>query len=72
MAGAATKRELVDQIMGGELAAYVTARRSGDARRSWSRIAADIRADYSVDVSYESLRLWFPEYSDAAGDKAAS
>ena len=72
MAGAATKRELVDQIMGGRLAEYVAARRTGADKRSWGRIAADIRADYSIDVSYEALRLWFPESADTAGDKAAS
>lgn len=55
---AMTKRELLDVVMGGRLAAYVEARRP---LASWQRIAGDIREEFGVAVSDESLRQWFPE-----------
>ena len=70
MASEGPKREALERIMDGKLSEYVRERRTGQGRRSWARIAGDIRADFDFFVSYEALRSWFPEYTDA--DKAAS
>lgn len=61
MPTAITKRELLDQVMGGKLAEYVASRRPS---RSWQGIAGDIRADYGIYVTDESLRQWFPDLKD--------
>jgi hypothetical protein len=54
----ATQR-LADHMLGGKLAEYVTTRRAkGD---SWRRISLDLRDDIGLDVTYETLRSWYPE-----------
>jgi hypothetical protein len=70
MAAAMTKRELVDRVMGGRLVDYVRTRRDADPRKSWDRIAGDLRDDYRIEVAGETLRLWVGDPDDA--DQAAS
>lgn len=56
--------ELVQVRLGRDLVQYVNGRR--DARDSWRTIAADLSAITGVAVSYETLRTWFDDSTEAA------
>lgn len=51
--------QLADLKLGKPLAEYVKEKR--EAGVSWRRITLDLRDDIDLDVTYESLRAWFPE-----------
>lgn len=50
-------RRLADTLTGGT-EAFVTERRPG---KSWDRIAVDLHERFNLDISGETLRLWFGE-----------
>ena len=56
-----TTHRYADLVLGRPLAEYVTEKRN--AGISWRRISLDIRDDTAgqVDITYETLRKWFPE-----------
>ena len=56
-------QELVAARLGCDLTKYVSSRRAQEI--GWRTIAADIRRDSNMVVSYETLRSWFAT-SDAA------
>lgn len=53
-------RRAAEELLGGpdELASFVAERRA--ARRSWRLISRDLYETTRVDVTYETLRRWFP------------
>jgi len=52
----ATQR-LLDHMLGGQLEQYVLDRRAkGD---SWRRISLEIRDQFGVDVTYQTLTNWY-------------
>lgn len=57
-------REVLDlrlqTVTGRTLADFVTSKRSETPRRSWRLIARDIYETTGRDVTYETLRSWFP------------
>ena len=52
-------RRLADHLLDGKLDEYVRSRRAEGM--AWRLIARDLWADIGVDVTYETLRSWFPE-----------
>lgn len=56
---------LIEKQLGGDLAEYVSTRRP---EMSWRSIAAELSDRIGVEVSHESLRLWF---ADGIADVAA-
>lgn len=56
-------RRLADLLLKGTLDEFVTSRRA--TGRSWRLIARDLReaTDGQLDVTYETLRSWFPQES---------
>jgi hypothetical protein len=52
--------QLADLLLPDGLEAYVSAKRADG--KSWRRIARDlwIDTDHRVDVTFETLRQWFP------------
>jgi hypothetical protein len=56
----ATQR-LADHMLGGKLEEYVRTRRAEVPPKAWRRIALDLRDDIGLDVTYETLRSWYPE-----------
>ena len=74
MPGSATPtRRLADILLGRDLAEYVDERRSTEPPTSWRRIARSVYEDTNgeIDVTAETLRLWFPDDLRADGDTAA-
>lgn len=57
-------QELISLKLGadGPLDQYVSDRRANG--RSWRLIASDIYDATGMDVTYESLRSWFPEQTE--------
>lgn len=72
MPGAATKRELIDRIMKGRLSEYLATRREADPPLSWARIVSDLRVDFDVEVSDESIKAWYAEDQRVRADRQAS
>lgn len=60
--GSPTKR-LIDARLDGRLEGLVIGLRTGGM--GWRRVAEQVTAESGVDVSYETLRAWFPEYREA-------
>lgn len=54
---------LLDTLLPDGVDAYVAARR-GEGM-SWRRIEQAIREQVSVDVTYQTLRAWYPELIEA-------
>lgn len=54
---------LVEKQLHGSLADYITARRPAS---SWRAIAAELTERIGVEVSHESLRLWFTDGGEDA------
>lgn len=56
-----SRQRLLDHILGdaGPLSRYVSERRA--ERRSWRLIARDLYEQTGEDVTYETLRAWFPD-----------
>lgn len=56
---------LADHLLEEGIAAFVGDRRA--AGRSWRLITRDVyeATDHQVDVTYETLRSWFPESAPA-------
>jgi hypothetical protein len=54
---------LIERQLGSDLAEFVTSRRPD---RSWRSIAAELSAAIDLEVSHESLRLWFSDVHAAA------
>lgn len=52
-------RRLADVLLDGGLDEFVIERRR--AGRSWRLIARDLLEATNVDVTYETLRSWYPE-----------
>lgn len=60
-------RQLVDLALRdhpGGIEAFVRSRR--DKGQPWRRIEEDLRNKHGVEVSYETLRSWFPELQKKA------
>lgn len=55
--------QLIEKQLGSDLAEYVAARRPA---QSWRSIAADLGTRIGVEISYESLRLWFGDNEPAS------
>lgn len=51
--------QAVDRLLEDGIEVFVTSRRS--TGRSWRRIGNDLRDATGIDVSYETLRAWFPD-----------
>lgn len=56
------ERRLVESSKAQTLAEYIAARRPDT---SWRDLAAELVTDTQVELSHESLRLWFPETDNA-------
>lgn len=67
--GTATQR-LVDHLLGGNLDEFVQTRRKQTPQVPWRIIARDIYEQTGVDITYETLRGWFPEDRRDTGDAA--
>ena len=52
-------RRLLEHLIEDGLEDYITVRRQ--AGKSWRLISLDIRDEYDVDVTHETLRGWFPD-----------
>lgn len=63
---ATPKRRLLE-LLTGDLTAYVDSRRA--AGKSWRQISLDIRDDYDLDITHETLRSWYPD-DTRTGDAA--
>lgn len=61
--GSATYR-LADHLLDGQLEAYVGDRRQ--AGKSWRRISLDLRDEFEIEVTHETLRNWFPQFANRA------
>lgn len=60
MTNASTLRQAIDRLIADDdLATFVATRRQ--TGRSWRRIGIDLRDETGIDVSYETLRSWFPD-----------
>lgn len=59
---------LIEKQLGEPLADYVAARR---ASMSWRDLATELSKQVGVEVSYETLRLWFSEAAPTATTTAA-
>ncbi len=55
--------KLIEKQLGSSLAGYVSERRPA---QSWRAIAGDLSERIGVEVSYESLRLWFADAEEPA------
>lgn len=53
---------LADHLLDGGLEPFVAARRL--QRKSWRRIALDLRDAVGVDVTHETVRSWFKHLDD--------
>lgn len=62
--------ELADLKLNGGLEEFVRSRRAQTPRRPWRLIAIDIRDATGLDVTDQTLRVWFPE--DDESTEAAS
>jgi hypothetical protein len=58
-----TTQRLADVLLDGRLKEYVAERRA--ANRSWRLIARDLYEHTGVDVTYETLRRWFPDIDES-------
>lgn len=58
--------ELADIKLGGELEHFVRSRREATPRRPWRLIAIDLRDATGIDITDETLRVWFPEEEKAS------
>lgn len=56
--------ELADIKLGGELEPFVRSRRTEG--RPWRLIAIDLRDATGIDITDETLRVWFPDEAAAA------
>ncbi len=56
-------RQLADLLLDGGIDDFVATRRAGDRPRAWRLIARDIweATDGKLDLTYETLRSWYPE-----------
>lgn len=59
---------LIEKQLGEPLEDYVATRRP---RLSWRDLAQELSAHVGVDVSHESLRLWFTDISTSTATTAA-
>lgn len=57
-------QRLADTLLDGGLDEFVQSRRA--VGRSWRLIARDLYEDTKVDVTYETLRGWYPDDRRAA------
>lgn len=57
-------QRLADTLLEGQLEQFVRSRRAQG--RSWRLISRDLYEATQVDVSYETLRTWFPEAKAAS------
>lgn len=66
MATQTATRRLAEVVLGESLEEYVRSRRS--AGRAWRLIARDLweATDGEIDVTYETLRTWFPDTARSA------
>lgn len=55
---------LLDTLLPGGVDTYVAAKRSEGV--SWRGIENAIRSEVSVDVTYQTLRGWYPELVEAS------
>jgi hypothetical protein len=53
---------LLDHLLDRGLERYVADARSNG--KSWRQISLDIHDQVGVDVTLETLRMWFPQYRD--------
>lgn len=69
-AGPTTAHRLADQLLGerGPLSSFVTLRRAQG--RSWRLIARDLHTETQIDVTFETLRSWFPDADRQPEDAA--
>lgn len=64
MPDASPTQQLVDIKLGGGLDEFVTTRRA--AGLSWRLVARELWIRTGIDITYETLRSWYPQ------DRAAS
>lgn len=57
-------QRLADHLLKGKLEEYVAERRSQGY--SWRRISLELRDDIGIDVTHETLRLWYGQPTEAA------
>ena len=69
MGTASPTRRLLDHLTSGRFGTYVADRRN--AGKSWRQVSLDIRDDFAIDVTHETLRNWFPD-DRRASDEAVS
>lgn len=55
------KQQLADVLLKGTLDEFVKTRRADGV--SWRKIARDLEDATGVDVTFESVRNWYPEQS---------
>lgn len=55
------KQRLAEVLLGDSLEHFVRSRRDATPPRSWRLIARDLYEATDVDLTHESLRLWFPD-----------
>jgi hypothetical protein len=63
-------RRLLDHLIPGGLADFVQQRRESGS--SWRRISLAIHDEFAVDVTFETLRSWFPDANGDNGDEEAA
>lgn len=63
MARATSKRRLVEIVLGRSLEEFVRSRRP---ERSWRLIVSDLYEATGVEVTYETLRAWYPDETETA------
>jgi FMN-dependent NADH-azoreductase len=54
-----TTQRLADVLLDGKLSEFVSARRAKN--RSWRLIARDLYEQTGIDLTYETLRRWYPD-----------
>lgn len=65
MSNRTDRYQLVEASLGEDLEAWVAERRRPDIRppAAWRDIASELSDRTGITVSYETLRVWFPEYA---------
>ena len=65
---ATTTKRLAEVLLDESLDDFVLSRRAQTPPRAWRLVARDLweATDGQIDVTYETLRSWYPEQSSAA------
>lgn len=73
MAPTATRR-LADLLLGGKFDEFVLSRRAEDPPRPYRLISRDLweATNGELDISFETLRVWFPDAKKPPAEKATA